>query len=150
MARRLVWPGFVCTVAVFGTLVGVHSVQAAGYWNVPSTFCQWLGSGFGGGYHAPLMLGPPQCDCFRPANQVRLPYAPNPYACQPPCDAGCGAYRGGPPMMPGYQPGMQVAPASQNTIPEPMPQVVAPGEVSQEALPPSAAGGAIFAAPVEP
>lgn len=31
---------------------------AAGRWNMPSTTAQWMGCGFGAGYHAPRVLGP--------------------------------------------------------------------------------------------
>jgi hypothetical protein len=157
MARRFIRPGLVGALATLCALVGVNSVIAAGYWNVPSHFCQWLGSGFGGGYHAPLMLGPPQCDCFRGPNEVRLPCAPNPYACQPTSSGGCGGYGGyggyqanGPMMMtPSAQPMMQPVPEAQNVMPEPMPQVVAPTAVPQNEPPASEPRGALFAPPVE-
>lgn len=56
----------------------------SGYWNVPSSCWQNMGFGCGGGYHAPLVLGPVNCrEAFR-HNHFRLPYAPSP----PPC-AGC-------------------------------------------------------------
>jgi len=128
----------------------VSSAIAAGYWNVPSNFCQWLGTGFGGGYHAPLMLGPPQCDCFRGPNEVRLPSAPNPYACQPACNAGCGAHYGTPTMTPTYQPTMPTVPETQYVAPEPMPQVSAPAAPPQHQFPIAEPRGAIFAPPVEP
>jgi hypothetical protein len=51
-------------------------VRAAGCYNVPSNFCQCIGCGSGGGYHAPLVLGPVQCDGFFACNQRRLPCAP--------------------------------------------------------------------------
>lgn len=156
MARRFVQPGLAGALATLCALVGVNSVIAAGYWNVPSHFCQWLGSGFGGGYHAPLMLGPPQCDCFRRPNEVRLPCAPNPYACQPTCNGGCGGYGGcgayqgnGPMMMPSAQPMMQPATGAQYVTPDPVPQVVVPAAVPQNELPANEPRGALFAPPVE-
>jgi hypothetical protein len=39
---------------------------------------QRTGHGFGGGYHAPLMLGPVKFDGWHLANNVRLPYSPAP------------------------------------------------------------------------
>jgi hypothetical protein len=51
---------------------------AAGYWNVPSSFPQWAGFGCGGGYHAPLVLGPMSCRGWLAHNHFRLPYPPAP------------------------------------------------------------------------
>jgi hypothetical protein len=42
---------------VVGTL-STSTCQAAGRWHVPSTPCQYMGYGFGPGYHAPMVLGP--------------------------------------------------------------------------------------------
>ena len=52
---------------------------AAGYWNVPSNFCQCMGHGCGAGYHAPLVLGPVSCSGWLDRNEIRLPYAPRPH-----------------------------------------------------------------------
>jgi hypothetical protein len=52
---------------------------AAGYWNVPGTFAQRAGHGYGGGYHAPLLLGPVCCDGWHLGTPTRLPCAPTPY-----------------------------------------------------------------------
>jgi hypothetical protein len=69
---------------VFGAVCGERAL-AAGYWNIPGTFAQRTGHGYGGGYHAPLILGPLQHDGWGLGAPVRLPYAPSPYY-------GCGCY----------------------------------------------------------
>ena len=43
----------------FGAAV-TEQARAAGYWNMPGTHAQRAGHGYGGGYHAPLILGPDQ------------------------------------------------------------------------------------------
>ncbi|MCI0335465.1 MAG: hypothetical protein L0228_19835 [Planctomycetes bacterium] len=67
-------------------LVGVNvtvPVQASGYWNMPGNFCQCWGYGWGGGYHACLVLGPTSCGGFCTHNLVRVPHAPRPpYECR--------------------------------------------------------------------
>jgi len=45
---------------------------ATGYWNLPGSFCQCMGVGWGAGYHAPLILGPITCDRWCDHNEVRL------------------------------------------------------------------------------
>lgn len=55
---------------------------AAGYWNVPGTFCQCMGFGCGAGYHAPLVLGPVSWEGWCAHNEIRLPHAPSP-SCGP-------------------------------------------------------------------
>ena len=74
----------VVSAVVFG-LVCVEQSWAAGYWNVPGTFAQRAGHGYGGGYHAPLILGPVRCDGWGLGTPVRMPCAPSPYY-------GCGSY----------------------------------------------------------
>jgi hypothetical protein len=49
---------------------------ATGYWNLPSTFCQCMGIGWGAGYHAPFVLGPVRCDGWCDHKEVRLPHPP--------------------------------------------------------------------------
>jgi hypothetical protein len=72
----------VVTSAICLLQVGSQPVEAAGYWNVPSNFCQCAGCGFGGGYHAPLVLGPMSCHGWCAKNHYRLPHAPAPcYGC---------------------------------------------------------------------
>lgn len=67
----------VATVLLAATCI--EQARAAGYWNMPGTFAQRTGHGYGAGYHAPLLLGPVRCDGWGLGNQVRLPYAPLPY-----------------------------------------------------------------------
>ena len=79
-----------CLAVVFAVVlsaVGAEQVCAAGYWNMPGTFAQRTGHGYGGGYHAPLMLGPVRCDGWGLGTPVRLPCAPSPYC-------GCGSHGG--------------------------------------------------------
>jgi hypothetical protein len=52
------------------------SAGAAGYWNVPSTFCQCMNVGWGAGYHACLVLGPINCDGLCDHKELRVPYPP--------------------------------------------------------------------------
>jgi hypothetical protein len=67
----------IALVLSLGTVaVESASVRAAGCYNMPGNFCQCIGCGCGGGYHAPLVLGPIRCDGFFTRNQVRLPCAP--------------------------------------------------------------------------
>ena len=54
-----------CLAVAFAVVLGAvcsEQTRAAGYWNMPGTFAQRAGHGYGGGYHAPLILGPVQCD----------------------------------------------------------------------------------------
>jgi len=44
--------------AILVTLAACGPAQAVGRWNLPSAACQWLGYGYGPGYHAPMLLGP--------------------------------------------------------------------------------------------
>jgi hypothetical protein len=66
----------ICTFVLLATMSAATSVRAAGYWNMPSTFCQCMGVGWGAGYHAPFVLGPIRCDGWCDHKEVRLPYAP--------------------------------------------------------------------------
>lgn len=81
-------PLTVLVIAVAGLAIS-GKAQATGWWNMPGTFCQWNGCGFGGGYHAPLVLGPMTHECWEGPNEVRMPQAPNPYACAPYGNCGC-------------------------------------------------------------
>jgi hypothetical protein len=63
--------------------------DAVGYWNVPGNFCQCWGYGWGAGYHAPLVLGPPTYAGWLNPHEVRLACPPGPpcgYSCE---SAGC-------------------------------------------------------------
>lgn len=63
-------------LAIAGAVV--PSASAAGYWNLPSTFCQCFGYGYGAGHHAPFVLGPIQCGGYCNHKEVRLPCPPRP------------------------------------------------------------------------
>ena len=80
---------FAVLVIAVATLAISQSAWATGWWNLPGTFCQWNGCGFGGGYHAPFVLGPLTHECFEGPNEVRMSQAPNPYACAPYGNCGC-------------------------------------------------------------
>jgi hypothetical protein len=82
--RSLISCLVVVSAAVFGVVCS-QQTWAAGYWNVPGTFAQRAGHGYGGGYHAPLILGPIRCDGWGLGTPTRLPCAPSPYY-------GCGGY----------------------------------------------------------
>jgi hypothetical protein len=158
MVRRLL-----ACVAPFAALVAVLSTagtaRAIGYWNVPGTFCQCAGYGWGAGHHACYVLGPINCrDCFD-HGEVRLPYAPQPpYAC----------YGGGTYNYDFRQPG-QYAPVEyqtmpqdvvpttdvstpEATLPEPAPQSLTPDPLPmpERSIPePSAPSRPLFDSPVE-
>jgi hypothetical protein len=103
-------------IGAIGLLSAVaEPTGAAGYWNVPSSFPQWAGFGCGGGYHAPLVLGPMSCRGWFVHNHYRLPHAPAPCC-------GCGHCGGGfeqPTIMePAAQPATApIAPAAQKRRP---------------------------------
>jgi len=130
MARRFELS--VCRIAftAFVVFAGASSASAMGYWNLPGNFCQWLGCGYSGGYHACYALGPINGGCCNAWNETRLPYAPNPYACAPNYGAGCG----------GYGRGVQ----SPTMIPTEHQAATEP-----QAMLPAAAGPTLFAAPVQ-
>jgi len=85
----------IVVVASIVAVVAVREAKAIGYWNEPGNFCQCLGYGDGAGYHAPLILGPPDhCGWFT-LHEVRLACPPGPpnyccncYGCGGSC--GCG------------------------------------------------------------
>jgi hypothetical protein len=95
---------------------------------VPCTFWQWNGCGFGGGYHAPLVLGPPTHECFDSPNEIRMSQAPNPYACVPYGNCGCN----------GAAPAMSVMPQ------QPHPEMAQPVPSPQ-----ANRGSLIFNAPIQ-
>jgi hypothetical protein len=72
----------VLVLTLFGATLlisaATNSAQATGYWNLPSTFCQCIGCGYGAGYHAPLVLGPISCEGWIAVNEHRRPHAPAP------------------------------------------------------------------------
>lgn len=86
-------PLAVLIVAVAALAIS-QSALATGWWNLPCTCWQWNGCGYGGGYHAPLVLGPLTHECFQRPNQYRVDQAPNPYACAPYNGESCGCNGG--------------------------------------------------------
>jgi hypothetical protein len=91
MRRRKLMVFLAVVFAVVFGAADPELVRAAGYWNVPGTVAQCIGHGYGGGYHAPLILGPIRCDCWGLGTLVRLPCAPSPYYGYGSCGAGeCG------------------------------------------------------------
>src|SRR4029079_10154133 len=72
----------VCVAVAVALVLGelcVDQARAAGYWNMPGTHAQRAGHGYGGGEHAPLILGPVRLDGWGLGAPVRLPCAPTPY-----------------------------------------------------------------------
>src|SRR5688572_21202343 len=74
-----------CAAVLCGALFCAQvSSYATGYWNMPSSFCQCMGCGWGAGHHAPLILGPITWNGACAHNEIRLPYSPMPpYGCGP-------------------------------------------------------------------
>jgi hypothetical protein len=71
---------FRCSATLIAILLATacaRRTQATGYWNLPSTFCQCIGCGYGAGHHAPFILGPITADGWLAANEYRLPHAPS-------------------------------------------------------------------------
>jgi hypothetical protein len=56
----------------------VPRALAVCYWNEPGNFCQCAGYGYGPGYHAPLILGPPDHCAWFSSNEVRWAFPPGP------------------------------------------------------------------------
>jgi hypothetical protein len=80
----------VCVAATLAVFSAAAPASATGYWNLPSTFCQCMGVGWGAGYHAPFVLGPITCDGWCDHKEVRVPYSPAPaYAWYGHGDCGC-------------------------------------------------------------
>jgi hypothetical protein len=66
------------------------SAPAAGYYNLPGSFCQCFGYGNGAGYHSCLVLGPSTCNGWCAPNEVRLECPPRPpyaYYGSPQCNS---------------------------------------------------------------
>ena len=119
MKRCLLRNGCLAALSIVFTLAGNGVATATGYWNLPGNMCQWCGCGGSGGYHAPYVLGPHTGGCFAMWNEVRMPYAPNPYGCAPYC--GHGGTQGGemqlnPPMI--MSPSEQIPPPQEQVVPE--------------------------------
>jgi hypothetical protein len=78
MRRQVFMACFAVAAILAIEAIGAAQARAAGYYNMPGNFCQWWGHGFGAGYHAPLILGPPTCRGWCAGNETRLLYAPAP------------------------------------------------------------------------
>jgi len=63
-------------LAVVATLA--EAAGAAGYYNLPGSFCQCFGYGNGAGYHSCLVLGPSTGCGYCAPNEVRLECPPQP------------------------------------------------------------------------
>src|SRR6476660_3158278 len=122
MHRRNLMTCLTAVFAVLWTTSCIEQAQAGGYWNMPGTYAQRSGHGYGAGYHAPLMLGPVRWDGWGLGNQVRLPHAPLPYYG---CGSGgdCGRTVEAPSSMEGAVPTSAPIPA-----PAPVPAAAAPVE----------------------
>jgi hypothetical protein len=84
--------------------------EAVGYWNMPGNFCQCWGYGWGAGYHAPLVLGPPTCSGWLNPHEVRLACPPGP-PCY--CGSSCGCGDGDQSLwQPSALPGQYAQPTS--------------------------------------
>jgi hypothetical protein len=121
-------------VLVVAVLATAAPAGAAGYWHVPSSFCQCVGSGWGAGYHAPLVLGPGSCRSLCTTNEVRLPYAPAPYY-------GCTMQNG---CAGGYYQPTQLEP-----LPALPPNTVTPHPVDAATTPAATPHRALFRSPIE-
>lgn len=65
------------------------TVQATGWYHMPSNLMQTMGWGFGPGYHAPLVLGPHGMAPTRQQERIRMQCAP--FAVGVGCDASAGS-----------------------------------------------------------
>ncbi len=132
-------------IALVVALGSARRVDAVGYWNLPGTWSQYFGHGFSGGYHACYMLGPIPLDAWRSRNEVRLPCAPNPYACAPYANGSANRNYGceldHPSMMP-----ENVVPA---TAPDPAPAPAAAPDPAPAAAAPAKPSALLFGPPVQ-
>lgn len=101
MRRRILMVRFAEALVLAAAIA--PTTLAVGYWNMPGTLAQWKGHGYGGGYHAPLILGPVRFDAWHGPNQVRWPYAPvSSCGCNNSCE--CGRLMEAPSAMGGVVP----------------------------------------------
>jgi hypothetical protein len=109
-------------------------VYARGYYNLPGTFLQCTGHGYGGGYHAPLVLGltNPLCGCC--PNERRLLHSPSPY-CPCACYYQPGREFEGTSRMPGSVPA-GAAPIPPQPVPAPA-TAPAPSNIPAPSAPPA-------------
>jgi hypothetical protein len=140
-------------VTAFSVVAGSTSeLSAAGYWNMPGTLAQRTGHGYGGGYHAPFILGPIQCDGWRAPNEVRLPCPPCPHCpYMYGCDCGCGRTMEAPSTIEDVVPVPQ-EPSAAKSVQSPVmvqSKVVAPA-ASVVVRPAARAAQPLFDPPVQP
>ncbi len=109
MRRRNLMACLVVAVALLLSATVAEQAGAAGYWNMPGTHAQRSGHGFGGGYHAPLILGPVRCDGWGLGGPVRVPHSPLPYYGCGSCDD-CGRIVEAPSSMENFVPTAAPAP----------------------------------------
>lgn len=140
--RRRFWGAYLPFVAaIAAAALGAVQLRAAGYWNVPSNLGQRTGHGFGGGYHAPWVLGPVDHDCWNCGKPTRLRCAPTPYyGCSSCSDAGRfieapSALEGAVPTTPASWPQPVMAAPQEPTVTEPRAVEPAPVTVTEPSLP---------------
>src|SRR3954451_15675032 len=105
-AANLAFAATVIVVFYWGAVT-----QAVGYFNLPGTLLQYSGHGFGGGYHAPLILGPVQFAVWHLPNQRHVACAPAPIC-------GCSTYGdcGGPLEAPSSIDGVVPMPSRRSAV----------------------------------
>ena len=78
MPRRSILSKFFAAICLL-LFAAATPAWSSGYWNMPSTFCQCIGCGYGAGHHAPLMLGPITIDPWQRHGEIRMPHSPAPH-----------------------------------------------------------------------
>jgi hypothetical protein len=144
------------SITLLAAFACASTAAANGYWNIPSTFCQCVGYGWGAGYHAPLVLGPITCRECLDHKEIRLPYSPAPSCgyCQsvgPCCECGLPSRLEGsitPYQSSPYQPAQHhyEEPTAEHV--EASQQVGMPEQIEMPEVPPH--HRPIFEAPIEP
>jgi hypothetical protein len=90
MRCKFIRAGAAIVVAARILAASVPQAKAVSYWNEPGNFCQCLGYGDGAGYHAPLILGPPEHCGWLTLHEVRLACPPGPPNYYYNCGGSCG------------------------------------------------------------
>jgi hypothetical protein len=133
------------TLAAMVVAEAAGTALAAGYWNMPGTIFQRTGHGYGGGYHAPFILGPIRLDGWCGPNEVRWP-------CPPGSSCGDGTYGCGGRMVeaPSKLEGVVATPPMQPAVGTK--PVVLPAEMGGTivAAPQAAPWRPLFDSPVQP
>jgi hypothetical protein len=77
--RQPRWSNLFATYAIAASIaVSAAPAFAIGYYNLPGNVAQWMGCGYGAGYHAFLVLGPTTHHGWCAHHEVRLAYPPAP------------------------------------------------------------------------